>query len=113
MMPVITTPLGSVGLAAVVYLGAIFAKLSERLNAVAKRADYHRWFWVGNGLIAIAATSQVIRSTAALAPRYALPALLDPWFALVSFHIPLAVGSTIDLLLVRYYWGWILKETSP
>jgi hypothetical protein len=112
MMLAITTPLGSVGLAAIVYLGAMFATLSERLNAVAKRADYHRWFWIANSLIAIAATSQVVRSTAALAPTCALPALLEPWFALVTFHIPLAVGSTANLLLVRYYWGWILEENS-
>jgi hypothetical protein len=52
----------------------------------------------------------VIRGIAALAPRLAPPVLLEPWFTLVSFHIPLAVGVTIDLLLVRYYWGWILKE---
>jgi hypothetical protein len=108
----ITTPLGSVGLVAIMYLGGIFSTLSERLNVVAKRADYHRWFWLGNILIAIAATSQAIRSTAALAPTSALPTLLDPWFALVTFHIPLAVGSTFDLLLVRYYWGWILKENQ-
>ncbi|MGD8966847.1 MAG: hypothetical protein PVI07_05010 [Anaerolineae bacterium] len=109
-MLVITMPLGSVGLVAIMYLGAIFSTLSERLNAVAKRADYHRWFWLGNILIAIAATSQAIRSTVALVPRSALPALHEPWFALITFHIPLAVGSTFDLLLVRYYWGWILKE---
>lgn len=109
-MLVITSPLGSAGLAAIVYLGAIFSSLSERLNAVAKKANYHRWFWVANSLIAIAATSQIVRSTAALAPTCALPALLDPWFALITFHIPLAVGATVDLFLVRYYWGWILKE---
>jgi hypothetical protein len=109
-MLVITSPLGSAGLAAIVYLGVIFSRLSQRLNAVAKKADYHRWFWVANGLIAIAATSQIVRSTAALAPKCALPALLDPWFALITFHIPLAIGATIELLLVQYYWGWILKE---
>jgi hypothetical protein len=107
---VISSPLGSIGLAAIVYLGAIFFTLSERLNAVAKKSDTHGWFWLANALIAIAATSQVIRSTAVLAPDAALPALLEPWFALVTFHLPLAVGSTLDLLLVWYYWGWILRE---
>jgi hypothetical protein len=109
-MLVITSPLGSAGLAAIVYLGAILSTLSKRLNAVAKKADYHRWFYVANTLIAIATTSQIIRSTATLAPNCALPALLEPWFALATFHIPLAVGVTADLVLVRYYWAWILKE---
>ncbi|MGD2144919.1 MAG: hypothetical protein PVF54_10610 [Anaerolineae bacterium] len=109
-MLVISAPLAAVGLTAVVYLGLIFFTLSERLNAVANRPDHHRWFWVANGLIAIAAASQAIRSTASLAPQHAFAYLLEPWFSLVTFHIPLAVGATIDLLLVWYYWGWILRE---
>jgi hypothetical protein len=111
-MLVITTPLGSVGLVAIMYMGAIFSTLSERLNTVAKKANHYRWFWMANSLIALAAMSQIVRSTAALAPTRALPTLLEPWFALVTFHIPLAVGVTVDLLLVRYYWGWILQEDS-
>ena len=109
-MIVITTPLGSVGLLAVVYLGFLFANFSRRLSAVTKMTDRCRWFQVANGLITLAAMSQVIRGIAALAPHLAPPVLLEPWFTLVSFHIPLAVGVTIDLVLVRYYWGWILKE---
>ena len=109
-MDIITTALGPFGLAAVVYLGIILSTLSERLNAVAKKKDHRHWFGVANGLIAVAAMSQVIRNAAALAPERALPALLAPWFALLTFHIPLALGTTADLVLVWYYWGWILKE---
>jgi hypothetical protein len=111
-MYVITSALGPFGLAAVVYMGLMLSTLSERLNAVAKRKDYHRWFQLANGHIAIAAISQMIRNAATLAPDRALPALLEPWFALVTFHLPLAMGTSILLLLVRYYWAWILKETS-
>ena len=109
-MYVITTALGPFGLAAIVYLGLLLSTLSERLNAVAKKKQYHQWFRVANALIAVATLSQVIRSAASLAPEHALPALLNPWFALLTFHIPLAVGATGDLVLVWYYWGWILKE---
>ncbi len=109
-MIVITTPLGAAGLLAVVYLGFLFANLSRRLSAVTKMADHHRWFQVANGLVALAAMSQVVRGTAALAPQLTLPILLESWFALLSFHIPLAMGVTLDLVLVWYHWGWILKE---
>jgi len=109
-MYVITTALGPFGLAAIVYLGFLLSTLSERLNAVAKKKRYHHWFQVSNSLIALATMSQVIRSAASLAPACALPTILEPWFALVTFHIPLAVGATGDLVLVWYYWGWILKE---
>ena len=111
-MYVITTALGPFGLAAIVYLGLILSTLSERLNAVAKKRSYHRWFQVANSLLAVAAMSQVIRSAATLAPARALPPLLEPWFALLTFHVPLALGATADLVLVWYYWGWILKEKS-
>ena len=109
-MTVITTPLGAVGLLAMAYLGFLFANFSRRLSAVTKMANHHRWFLAANILLALAAMSQVIRGTAALAFQLAFPVLLEPWFALVSFHIPLAVGVTLDLVIVWYYWKWILKE---
>jgi hypothetical protein len=110
-MIVIATPLGVVGLLAVVYLGFLFAHFSRRLSAVTRMANHHRWFLVAAVFVTLAAMSQVIRSTAALAPPgVAPPVLLKPWFSLVSFHIPLAIGITIDLVLVWYYWGWILRE---
>ncbi len=111
-MYVIATALGPLGLASIVYLGLILSTLSNRLNAVANKEDYHRWFQLANSLIATAAMSQVIRNAATLAPERALPALLEPWFALLTFHIPLTLGTSSLLLLVWYYWGWILKETS-
>jgi len=109
-MIVITTPLGAVGLLAVVYLGFLFANFSRRLGAVTKMANHHRWFQVANVFVTLAAMSQVVRGTAALAPNLAPPVLLESWFALVSFYIPLVIGVTLDLVLVWYYWGWILKE---
>lgn len=109
-MIVLTTSLGAMGLLAIVYMGFLFANFSRRLGAVTKMANHHRWFQVASGFVALAAMSQVMRGTAALAPELAPPVLLEPWFALASFHIPLVIGVTLDLVLVWYYWGWILKE---
>ncbi len=109
-MIIITTPLAPMGLLAVAYLGFLFAILSRRLSTVTKMADHHRWFNVASALVSMAAMSQVIRGTAALAPQLAFPFLLEPWFALASFHIPLAIGVTLDFALVWYYWKWILME---
>lgn len=110
-MIVVTTPLGCAGLLAIVYLGLLFANFSRRLSAVTKMADHSRWFRLASLLVALAATSQVVRGTAALAPGGVAPStLLEPWFPFVSFHVPLAIGVIIDLLLVLHYWGWILKE---
>ena len=109
-MTVITTPLGSVGLLAIAYMGLLFANFSRRLSTVTKMTNYHRWFLVANVLVVLAAASQVMRSTASLAPERAPYVLLEPWFSLVSFHIPLAIGGSINVWLVWYYWGWILRE---
>ncbi len=109
-MIVITTPLGAVGLVVIYYLSTLFANFSRRLCAVTKQADHYRWFQVAGGFVLLAAVSQVVRGIAALAPDLALPVLLTSWFALVSFHIPLAIGATLNLLLVWRCWAWILKE---
>jgi len=109
-MIVITTPLGAVGLSAIIYLGFLFASFSRRLGAVTKMTDHHRWFRVANGFLGLAVISHVVRGIANLASNIALPFLLEPWFALVSFHVPLVIGVTLDLVLVWYYWGWILRE---
>ena len=108
-MKIIMTPLGPLGLLAIVYLCILFSNFSRRLGAVTKMRDHHHWFRLAGGLIAVATTSQVIRATAALAKE--APAFLcAPWFALLSFYVPLAVGVTLALVLVWYYWGWILRE---
>lgn len=109
-MIVITTSLGAVGLLAIAYLSLLFANFSRRLSAVTRMAKHYRWFLVATIFFLLAALSQAVRSTATLAPELALPILLEPGFSLVSFHIPLVIGTTLDLVLVWYYWGWILKE---
>ncbi len=109
-MKVITIPLGPVGLFAVLYLGVLFANFSRRLGAVTKMAERYRWFVVSNTFIALAATSQMVRGIVAVAPDSGFSFLLSSWFALITFHIPLAIGMTLDLVLVWHYWSWILKE---
>lgn len=109
-MKVITTLLGPIGLLAVFYLGVLFANFSRRLGAVTKMPEHYRWFRMANSFVALAAMSQVVRGTVAVASDYALPFLLSSWFSVVTFHIPLAIGVTLDLALVWYYWRWILKE---
>ncbi|MBE9507625.1 MAG: hypothetical protein IMY86_06195 [Chloroflexi bacterium] len=109
-MIVITTSLESAGLLAIIYLGFLFANFSRRLGAVTKMTDHYRWFWVASSFVALAAMSQIVRGTATLAPQEALPFLLEPWFALLSFHFPLAVGVTLDFVLVWYYWRWVMEE---
>ena len=109
-MSVLTIPLGPVALLAVAYVGTLFAEFTRRLSAVTKAPDHYGWFRVANAFVIVAAFSQAVRSIAALAPHLAPPAVLEEWFALVSFHIPLCVGVTLLLALVLLHWRWTLKE---
>ncbi len=94
----------------VIYLGVLFTNFSRRLGTVTRMSNHYPWFWIANGFIALATMSQIVLGIAELAPDHALPVLLEPWFSLIIFYIPLAIGVTIDLILVWYYWRWILKE---
>jgi len=109
-MRVLTSPLGPLGLIATIYLALIFSNLSRRLSAVTKLKFQRVWFNVSLLLLIVAVASQVWRSAATLAPGIAPPVLLQPWFALVAFHIPFALGVTIQLILVWYHWRWTFKE---
>ena len=109
-MIVVTSPLSVAGLLALLYMSLLFDNLSRRLGDVTKKTDHLRWYPLAHVCLGVAALSQLIRSTAHLAPQLALPFLLEPWFALVSFHLPLAVGVTVCLALVWHYWHWILTE---
>ena len=109
-MRVMAAPFGPVGLVATIYLGLIFFSLSQRLSAVTKLKYRRSWFHVSMVLLTLALVSQVMRSSAMLAPDMAPPKLLQPWFVLVTFHIPFALGITIQLILVWNHWRWIFKE---
>ena len=110
MMSVITVALGPVALIAVAYLGTLFADLTRRLSAVTKAPDHYGWFRVGSGFVVLAAFSQAVRGIAALAPDLAPPVLLEPWFAVLTYHVPLCLGVTLILALVLRHWRWTLKE---
>ena len=110
MMSVITIPLGPVALLAVAYMGTLFADLTRRLSAVTKTPSHYGWFRMGSGFVTVAAFSQAVRGIAALAPHLAPSVLLETWFAVISYHIPLSLGVTVILALVLRHWRWTLKE---
>jgi len=109
-MIIVTTILGVLGVFSIIYLNLLLSNLSRRLGTVTQMKPYYRWFLVAGAFVTIAALSQLIRGTAMLAPDLALSVFLEPWFALVTYHLPLAIGVTLDLAIVWCYWGWMFKE---
>ena len=111
-MIVITTPLGSVGLLSIAYSVLLFGRFSRRLAAVTRMPDRYSWYLVASSLVAVATASQLMRAIAALAADAAPSVMLQLWFVLLTFHIPLAVGVTLALILVWWDWQWILRERA-
>ncbi len=101
------SPLGTVSL---IFLFFILARLSEKLGAVTKMAPHYRWFWVGQGFLAIALIGQFLRIGVSLTQQASYPWLDTPAFYLIAYHLPMAIGITISLVVTWRYWSWLLTE---
>jgi hypothetical protein len=82
-MSVPVTPLGVVGLIAVIYLVYIFANLSQRLGAVTKML------------------ARVIRSNGLLN---------NSLIYVATYHLPFVIAVAISVGIAWYYWSWLFKE---
>jgi len=100
-MSVPVTPLGVVGLIAVIYLVYIFANLSQRLGAVTKMPPYFRFFYAAMGLLLIAMLARVIRSNGWMDSLA---------FYLMTYHLPFVIAIAVSVGVAWRYWSWLFKE---
>lgn len=124
--------IGTAGLASVVLMLLILARITRRWEAVTRSRSYYRLFYVAGALVALAALSRLVRIGHLIpltglgqdpASEFALTAglltdgqlnlypFLEPhsWFYLAFYHLPLAVAATISLILAWRNWGWLLR----
>lgn len=103
--------LGTAGLAGVLYAMMILMELSKRLGQVTRARPYYRLFHVASALTALAIGSRIFWALGAIAPGFG-PAWLHQSrsFYTLTYHIPLAMGVTISLVVTWRYWGWLVKE---
>lgn len=109
-MNVLITPLGVLGLIAVIYLVYIFAILSQRLGAVTKMPPYFRGFYVAMAFLGISTLARVMRSNLALSPQSSIGLLNAPLFNLVVYHAPFVIAIVISVGVAWRYWSWLFKE---
>lgn len=109
-MNLLTALAGSIGLIAIIYVILILAELSQRLGAVTKMQRYYRVFYIGVIFLLISLTSRILRISVFLSPQQNPVFLNDDLFYLLTYHVPLAIGTTINLAITLLYWGWLLKE---
>ena len=111
MMDIIGAILGSVGLASLVYALFILAQFGRKLGAVTKMKPYYKGYYVAGSLVSVALVVRFVRASVFWAPRGSIPSLLNSSiFYLFLYHLPLAIGLCLGLLITWHYWSWLLKE---
>jgi len=108
LVQVIVTPLGPVGLSALLLVIYLYINLSSRLGAVTKMPPYYRRFMVAGGFVGLALTISILRSAAYLSGEQDATFLTSPELGLVLFHIPLLIGVAISVATAWRYWSWLV-----
>lgn len=105
---ILTSHLGTLLFAALIYAGWLLRVLSRRLGEVTKMRRYYRWFDLGNVLVAMALLVYIIECSVGLIGQP--NELLRPEYMLPTFYLPLLAGLTTNLVVAAIYWRWLLNE---
>ncbi len=108
-MSVLITPLGVVGLLAVMYMLYIFGNLSQRLGAVTKMKPYYRGFYGAMFFLTISILARVAGSSLVLSGRITAGSLNSPLF-LGLYYLPFVISMAISVPVAWHYWSWLFKE---
>jgi hypothetical protein len=107
---IVAAVLGSMGLISAIYITLIISKLSQKLGAVTKMRGYYRGFYVSAIFLLVSLIAHLLKTSVLLASEQA-PALLNSdLFYLLTYYLPLAIGTSINLAITLRYWDWLLKE---
>jgi hypothetical protein len=111
MMNIVGAILGSVGLFSLIYALLILAQFGRKLGAVTKMRPYYKGYHLAACCVGLALVMRFIRATVFWAAPDTIPALLNsPTFYLLLYHLPLAIGVSLGLVITWHYWSWLLKE---
>jgi len=102
--------LGTIGPLSVIYLFYILARLSERLGSVQKMTPAYRYYYVAICFMGVGFISQLIIIQVSLMPQNFSQWLSSPLFLLLTYHLPMAVGVTLGLIITWKYWSWLITD---
>jgi hypothetical protein len=98
------------GLISAIYITLIISRLSQKLGAVTKMRGYYRGFYVSAIFLLVSLIAYLLKTSVLLASEGA-PALLNSdLFYLLTYYLPLAIGTSVSLAITLRYWDWLLKE---
>jgi hypothetical protein len=110
-MIIVGAIVGSLGLISLLYALIILAQFGRKLGAVTKMRPVYKGYYIAIVLIGIALIVRFIRASVFWAPPATIPpALNHPFFYLLLYHLPLAIGMSLSLGVTWHYWNWLLKE---
>jgi hypothetical protein len=93
-----------------IYIILIMAKLSQKLGAVTKMRGYYRGFYISAIFLLVSLIAYFLKTSVLLASEQAPALLNNDWFYLLTYYLPLAVGTSVSLAITLRYWDWLLKE---
>jgi len=106
------TILGTFGTLSIIILFYIMAKLSERFGSVIKMPPIYRYFYVVILILLVSYMTNLLVVRTIIAPEDSPVWLAAPWFLLLAYHLPMAIGVTIGLIVTWRYWSWLITERN-
>lgn len=111
MTNIVGAIIGSVGLFSLIYALLILAQFGRKLGAVTKMKPYYKIYYIAACCLGLALVMRFLRASVFWAPPETIPALLNsPTFYLLLYHLPLAIGLGLGLVVTWHYWSWLLRE---
>lgn len=106
------TILGTFGTLSIIVLFYILARLSERFGSVIKMPPIYRYFYLAILLVLISYMANLLVTTTIITPGDSPIWVTAPWFLLLAYHLPMAIGLTIGLIITWRYWSWLITERN-
>ncbi len=106
------TILGTFGTLSIIVLFYITAKLSERFGSVIKMSPIYRYFYLAILILLVSYMTNLLVVGIIITPEDSPAWLAAPWFLLLAYHLPLAIGVTIGLIVTWRYWSWLITERN-
>jgi len=107
-MTILGAILGSLGLFSLLYALVILAQFGDKLGAVTKMRPFYQGYYAAACLVGLALIVRFIRTSVLWAsPESMSPILTKPSFYLLLYHLPLALGITIGVVITSGLWPFL------
>jgi hypothetical protein len=108
----LTVLFGTFGTLSVIVLFYILAKLSEKFGSVIKMPPIYRFYYLAILILLVGYVANLLVVRTIVAPDNSSAWFATPQFLLLVYHLPMAIGVTIGLIVTWRYWSWLITERN-